>query len=181
MREANFTRDGDRLHFGDPNVEFEKVTLQQCWDECRRKAGYDRRRAEAEEFNKNSPAVKKGVAMVPMKFATTMGVGMLHQARFLSNVSRTKRIIFLVFSQAHALVQVYLDGSVLLSHGGIEMGQGLNTKMCQVASRCLGVPAERVHIAETSTATVPNATPTGGSTGADLNGPAVMDGCTTIR
>ena len=77
------------------------------------------------------------------------------------------------FSQAGALVNIYTDGTVLIAHGGIEMGQGLHTKMIQVASRILRVPQEKIHISETSTHTVPNASPTGGSVSSDLNGMAI--------
>ncbi len=114
-----------------------------------------------DEFNRQKGTVKRGLALVPMKFSVTMGAKMVQQGA--------------------ALVRIYLDGSVLVSHGGIEMGQGLNTKMMQVASRALSLPLERIHVAETSTDTVANASPTGGSTGADLNGPAVIDACKTLK
>lgn len=77
-------------------------------------------------------------------------------------------------NQAGALLLVYIDGSVLLAHGGVEMGQGLHTKMIQVASRALGIPAELIHIKETSTDKVANASPTAGSFSSDLNGMAVL-------
>lgn len=69
---------------------------------------------------------------------------------------------------------VYTDGSVLLTTGGIEMGQGIHTKMIQVASRALGIPIEKIHIAETATDKVPNTSPTAASSGSDLNGMAVL-------
>jgi len=77
-------------------------------------------------------------------------------------------------NQAGALVLVYLDGTVLLAHGGVEMGQGLHTKMIQVVSGGLGVPADLVHVRETSTDKVANASPTAGSFSSDLNGMAVL-------
>jgi len=83
-------------------------------------------------------------------------------------------------NQAGALVHVYTDGSVLLTHGGTEMGQGLHTKMVQVASRCLGVPVSRILISETSTNTVPNTSPTAASGSSDLNGMAVKISCEKI-
>ncbi|KAI0235298.1 Xanthine dehydrogenase/oxidase [Lamellibrachia satsuma] len=73
-----------------------------------------------------------------------------------------------------ALLHVYTDGSVLLAHGGVEMGQGLHTKMIQVASRALKIPMSNIHISESSTNTVPNATPTAASLSSDLNGIAVL-------
>ena len=81
---------------------------------------------------------------------------------------------FDIAQQAGALVHIYTDGSVLVSHGGVEMGQGLHTKIIQVASRALGIPKERIHISETSTDKVPNTSPTAASTGSDLNGIAVQ-------
>ena len=75
------------------------------------------------------------------------------------------------------VLQIYTDGSVLLTHGGTEMGQGLHTKMIQVASRALGVPMGMIHITETSTSTVPNTSPTAASAGSDLNGMAVKNAC----
>lgn len=77
-------------------------------------------------------------------------------------------------NQAGALLHVYVDGSVLLSHGGTEMGQGLHTKMIQVASRALGVEASKIHITETATDKVPNTSATAASAGSDLNGMAVL-------
>lgn len=80
----------------------------------------------------------------------------------------------LFLNQAGALIHVYTDGSVLLSHGGTEMGQGLHTKMIQVASQVLEIAHTKIHISETSTDKVPNTSPTAASSGSDLNGMAVM-------
>lgn len=83
-------------------------------------------------------------------------------------------------NQAGALLHVYSDGSILLSHGGTEMGQGLHTKMIQVASRALDVPPEKIHITETSTDKVPNTSATAASAGSDLNGMAVLNACNIL-
>ena len=80
----------------------------------------------------------------------------------------------LFLNQSGALVHVYTDGSVLISHGGAEMGQGLHTKMIQVASRVLKVNPDKIHISETATDKVPNTSATAASAGSDLNGMAVM-------
>lgn len=77
-------------------------------------------------------------------------------------------------NQAGALVHVYLDGSVLLSHAGVEMGQGLHTKTIQVASKVLGIPVTNIYIAEVATDKVPNGSATAASVSSDLNGMAVM-------
>lgn len=96
---------------------------------------------------------KRGLALVPIKY----GVAFTH----------------LPLNQAGALLHVYTDGTVLLAHGGIEMGQGLHTKIMQVCSRCLGIPPDLVHISETTTNTVANASVTGSSQSTDLYGMAV--------
>ena len=77
-------------------------------------------------------------------------------------------------------MHIYTDGSVLICHGGIEMGQGLNTKMIQIASRALQLPSSKIHIQQTSTETVANGTATGGSAGTDTNGAAVLDACNIL-
>jgi xanthine dehydrogenase molybdopterin-binding subunit B len=86
-----------------------------------------------------------------------------------------------MLNQAGALVLVYSDGTVQLSHGGVEMGQGLHTKMIAVAADTLGVTADAVRVMPTSTEKVPNTSATAASSGADLNGQAVFDACQTVR
>ena len=87
---------------------------------------------------------------------------------------------FTTFNQGGALVHVYKDGSVLINHGGTEMGQGLHTKMLQVAATALGLPLEKVRLAPTRTDKVPNTSATAASAGADLNGGAVKNACEQI-
>ena len=96
---------------------------------------------------------KRGLALVPTKFGIAFGLTCLNKGG--------------------ALLHVYSDGSVLLTHGGMEMGQGLHTKMVQVCSRCLGIPVDTVHVSETNTSTVANATSTAASISSDLYGMAV--------
>ncbi|TRY72731.1 hypothetical protein TCAL_00262 [Tigriopus californicus] len=157
VRWKNLTRDGDLLHQSDGKIE--GCTLEQCWNECNNV--FQSEKALVEEFNRRSKTVKRGISMVPIKFDTTMG-------------TKTGQ-------QGIAYIRIFKDGSILLSHGGVEMGQGLHTKMIQVASKALDVPFEKIHIKETSSDAAPNAIPTGGSTGADLNGPAVIQACETLR
>lgn len=85
------------------------------------------------------------------------------------------------YNQGAALVHVYTDGSVLVTHGGVEVGQGLHTKMAQVAARSFGIPMSKIHLTETSTNTVPNGTPTAASASTDLNGMAVKVRVTTCN
>lgn len=110
-----------------------------CWYECKEQAEFTKRQQEIEEFNRQHRWRKRGIAMVPTKF------GIAFTALFLN--------------QAGALIHVYSDGSVLLSHGGTEMGQGLHTKMIQVAARTLGIDPKYIHIAETATDRVRNIFP----------------------
>lgn len=105
-------------------------------------------------FSRENKYKKRGISIIPTKYGIAFGISFLNQGG--------------------ALVLVYTDGSVLLSHGGIEMGQGLYTKMIQVASRVLEIPVEKIHTSETATDKVPNTSPTAASSGSDLNGMAVM-------
>lgn len=151
VRSLNLYREGDQTHY---NQILDHCTLDRCWSECRTTSRLDERRASIESFNRANRYKKRGMAIVPTKF------GIAFTALFLN--------------QAGALVHVYKDGSVLLTHGGTEMGQGLHTKMIQVASRVLGVPVEDIFISETSTDKVPNTSPTAASVGSDINGMAVL-------
>lgn len=151
VRTLNMYREGDRTHYNQP---LEYCTLNRCWTECQSLAMMDERRKEIENFNRVNRYKKRGMALIPTKF------GIAFTALFLN--------------QAGALVHIYKDGSVLLTHGGTEMGQGLHTKMLQVASRALNIPVEMIFISETSTDKVPNTSPTAASAGSDLNGMAVL-------
>lgn len=140
--------------------EFSAKNLIQCWKECMAMSSYSLRKAAVEKFNSENYWKKRGLAVVPLKYP----VGLDSRAA----------------GQAAALVHIYLDGSVLVTHGGIEMGQGVHTKMIQVASRELKMPLSSVHLRETSTQTVPNTNFSGGSLTADLNGLAIKDACQTL-
>ena len=122
---------------------------------------YANRRSAIDQFNARSLVLKKGLALTPVKFGISFN--MPH------------------FNQAGALVHVYTDGSVLVNHGGTEMGQGLNTKVAQVVAHELGVPLERVRCSATDTARVANTSATAASTGSDLNGKAAQDAARQIR
>ncbi|CAH6791652.1 Aox3 [Phodopus roborovskii] len=136
---------------------FNPEPLRTCWKECLEKSSFYARKQAAEEFNKKNFWKKRGLAVTPMKFSIGIPTAF--------------------YNQAAALVHIYLDGSVLLTHGGCELGQGLYTKMIQVASRELNIPQSYVHLSETSTVTVPNAVFTAGSMGTDINGKAVQNAC----
>ncbi|XP_047433058.1 xanthine dehydrogenase/oxidase [Mugil cephalus] len=157
VRRLNLYQEGELTPY---NQVLDRLTLDRCWDECLSRSGYEQRRAAIDLHNRQNRWTKRGLAVVPTKF------GISFTATFLN--------------QAGALVHIYTDGSVLLTHGGTEMGQGLHTKMVQVASRVLGIPCSKIHISETSTNTVPNTSPTAASASSDLNGAAVQNACAVL-
>jgi len=130
-------------------------------DELEASSEYRARRAAIAHYNRSSPVLKKGLALTPLKFGIAFNVTHLNQAG--------------------ALVHVYVDGSILVNHGGTEMGQGINTKVMQVVAHELGVDIERVRATATNTSKVSNTSATAASTGADLNGKAAQDAARTIR
>ncbi len=130
-------------------------------DQLEAQADYPARRAEIAAYNARSTVLKRGLALTPVKFGISFNVAHLNQAG--------------------ALVHVYADGSVLVNHGGTEMGQGLNTKVAQVVAHELGVVFDRVRVTATDTHKVANTSATAASTGADLNGKAAQDAARQIR
>lgn len=135
--------------------------LQPLTERLLRSSDYAQRRAEIAAFNAHSPVLKKGLAFTPVKFGISFNVAHLNQAG--------------------ALVHVYLDGSVLVNHGGTEMGQGLNTKVAQVVAHELGLPLAAVRASATDTQKVANTSATAASTGADMNGKAAQDAAARIK
>ncbi len=124
-------------------------------------SNYQQRRKDIQAFNQNSPVLRKGLAMTPLKFGISFNL--VH------------------FNQAGALVHIYTDGSVLVNHGGTEMGQGLHTKVAQVVARELGISVDRIRATATDTSKVANTSATAASTGADLNGKAAQNAARKIR
>ncbi|MBS0297064.1 MAG: xanthine dehydrogenase molybdopterin binding subunit [Proteobacteria bacterium] len=122
---------------------------------------YRKRRAAILEWNRTSPVLKRGIALTPVKFGISFTATHLNQAG--------------------ALVHVYTDGSVMLNHGGTEMGQGLYIKVAQVVAEVFGIELERVRITATATDKVPNTSATAASSGSDLNGMAALDAAQRIR
>jgi xanthine dehydrogenase large subunit len=158
VRERNFYSTGDETHYGQPVKDAERIA--RIWDELKTSSAFETRRLEIDAFNAASPHVKRGIAITPVKF------GISFTATF--------------FNQAGALVLIYKDGSVLVNHGGTEMGQGLHTKILQIAAQTLGVTLETVRLAPTRTDKVPNTSATAASSGTDLNGAAVRNACETL-
>lgn len=131
-------------------------------EQVKKEARYAERKAEIAEFNKRHLYRKRGISMIPTKFGISFATA-VH------------------LNQAGANVKIYTDGSVLLNHGGTEMGQGLYTKMVQVAAQELGVPADSVYTQDSSSYQTANASPTAASSGSDLNGMAVKDACDQLN
>jgi xanthine dehydrogenase large subunit len=159
LRHRNFYRAGQSTPYGQPVRHPER--LEAVWGQTIAAGDVRERLRLLEEFNATHEHVKRGLAVTPVKFGISFNLT--------------------AFNQAGALVLVYKDGSVLINHGGTEMGQGLHTKMLQVAATTLGIPLERVRLAPTRTDKVPNTSATAASSGADLNGGAVKHACEQIR
>ena len=159
LRRINFYEADQPTPYGQPVRHAER--LDAIWESLADKADVAARQERIAEFNAAHTDVKRALAMTPVKFGISFNLT--------------------AFNQAGALVHVYKDGSVLINHGGVEMGQGLHTKMRQVAATALGVPLDYVRLAPTRTDKVPNTSATAASSGADINGGAVKNACDQIR
>ena len=122
---------------------------------------YWQRREKITAFNQQSPIIKKGLALTPVKF------GISFTAKHLN--------------QAGALIHIYTDGSIQVNHGGTEMGQGLHTKIGQIVAHEFGVELDNIEVTATRTDKVPNTSPTAASSGTDLNGKAAQNACLTLK
>jgi xanthine dehydrogenase/oxidase len=160
LREINMYSPSTNMttHF---NQEIKDWYVPLMYKQVQDESSYASRRQDITDFNAKNKWNKRGLAIVPTKF------GISFTALFLN--------------QAGALVHIYHDGSVLVAHGGTEMGQGLHTKMCQIAAQSLRVPLADVFISETSTATVANASSTAASASSDLNGYAIFNACEILN
>lgn len=166
VRRANLYR--DPALSGDPqsmttqyNQQIEDFIADKVLDQLESESGYRARREAVRTFNASHQGRKRGLALVPLKFGISFTATMLNQGA--------------------ALVNVYQDGTVSVNHGGTEMGQGLNTKMAQVAADGLGIPVTLVRVTATDTQKVPNASATAASSGADINGAAINNACDQLR
>ncbi|XP_064642226.1 xanthine dehydrogenase/oxidase-like [Lineus longissimus] len=154
IRSVNLFSEGDVTFSG---TVLNNCTIGKCWQGCLEQSDYRRTREEFEAFNRKHKWVKRGISATAIKY------------NLMANPPSD--------SQGAALVNVYVDGSVLISHGGVEMGQGIHTKLIQVASRVLNISTDLIHIKETSTDIVPNTTTTMASQSTDLFGGAVKNAC----
>ncbi|XP_014677287.1 PREDICTED: xanthine dehydrogenase/oxidase-like, partial [Priapulus caudatus] len=156
VREKNFYKEGDLTHY---KLPMENITVTRCWQECQTKSDLQQRIDAVKTFNGQHRWRKRGISMISAK------LGIAFTNKFCN--------------QGGALVLIYTDGSVLISHGGTEMGQTnfVSDIGLQVASRCLDIPTDRIFISETATDKVPNTSATAGSFSSDLNGMAIMRAC----
>ncbi|KAG7008356.1 ruvB-like helicase 1 [Physcia stellaris] len=158
LRAINFYKPHEITHF---NQELKDWYVPLMYRQVLQESDYTQRREAVAAFNASSKWKKRGLAIIPTKF------GISFTAIFLN--------------QAGALVHIYHDGSVLVAHGGTEMGQGLHTKMTMIAAQALGVPLSDVFISETATNTVPNTSSTAASASSDLNGYAIANACEQLN
>ena len=157
IQRANLLNDGDEFPYGQL-AESEAVA---SWTQTDQKYDLATLQKEADEFNASSKYFKKGVATMPICFG----------------ISFTKTPM----NQARSLVHIYTDGSVAISTGAVEMGQGVNTKMAQVAAAVFGLSIDEIKVHTTNTLRIANTSPTAASAAADLNGKATQIACETIR
>ena len=161
VRRRNFYHgqgETNTTHYGQ---EIENNRLARIWEQLLADASFARRRIEIDAWNKAHPAVKRGLAITPVKFGISF--------------------TFTPYNQAGSLVLIYRDGSVQVNHGGTEMGQGLQTKILGIVMREFGLPADRIRTMATRTDKVPNTSATAASCGSDLNGAAVAAACGTLK
>ena len=163
VREANYyaPKSANAKQTTPYHMEITDNVIDQISDTLATTSGYSARRAAVTEFNAKNSILKRGLALTPVKFGISFTLTFLNQAG--------------------ALVHIYSDGSIHLNHGGTEMGQGLFTKVAQVAASVFAQPLSAVKITATDTAKVPNTSATAASSGSDLNGMAVKNACETIK
>lgn len=157
IQRTNLLREGEAFHYGQVA---EGCEAEHCWTDAADRYDLPRLKREVAAFNATSSHYKKGLAVMPICFG----------------ISFTKKWM----NQASALVHFYTDGSIGISTGAVEMGQGVNTKMVQVAARCLSVRPERIKIETTNTTRIANTSPSAASATSDLNGKALQTACETL-
>lgn len=160
IRKANFYGVGERNVTPYHQIVEDNI-LARLVEELEETSDYRARRAAIVAHNAKGGILRRGIALTPVKF------GISFTATW--------------YNQAGALLHVYKDGSLMINHGGTEMGQGLNTKVAQIVAEAFGVALETVKITSTATDKVPNTSATAASSGSDLNGMAALDACEQIK
>ncbi len=158
IQKQNLLQDGNLFPYGQ---QAESIRLSSCWEQAEKDFQWQVWRKQVDVFNQNNKRFKKGLAVMPICFGISFTNTMLNQSS--------------------ALVHVYVDGSVAITIGGVEMGQGLNTKVATIAARALSVDIGRIKIESNNTSRVANASPTAASASTDLYGYAVLDAVRQIQ
>ena len=157
IQQNNLNKTGDEFPYGQKAVSESHA----CWDKAENVYNVAAIKKEVADFNAQHKLYKKGVSMMPICFGISFTNTMMNQGR--------------------ALVHVYIDGSVSVSTGAVEMGQGVNTKMLQVAAQVFGIGSDKIKLQSTSTARIANTSPSAASATADLNGKATQMACLAIK
>ena len=158
IQRKNMMDNGDEFPYGQIVKECQ---AKNCWDEATDIYNVESVKNEVEWFNQQNQFYKKGWSLMPICFGISFTNTMMNQAR--------------------ALVHVYSDGTVGVSTGAVEMGQGVNSKMLQVAATCFGISPNKIKLETTNTTRVANTSPSAASSTADLNGKALLDACNQIK
>ena len=157
IQEKNFLKENNEFQYGQVAT---KVNIDSCYKLASESFEIEKLEKEIHDFNNEHFDVKKGLAVMPICFGISFTNTPMNQAR--------------------ALVHIYQDGSIGISTGAVEMGQGVNTKMIQVAAKVFSVNTKRIKVESTNTSRVANTSPTAASSGADLNGKAVEIACIAL-
>jgi len=158
IQQRNLITKGNTFHYGQV---CDSNNAQKSWEVLHNHYEVEKTKKSVDDFNKNHRFLKKGLSVMPVCFG----------------ISFTKTPM----NNARALVHVYQDGSIGVSTGAVEMGQGVNTKLMQVAAHAFSVDISRIKLETTNTTRVANTSPTAASSGADLNGKALQIACNEIR
>ncbi len=158
IREINLYQNGQTTPYEEKLFD---VCNREIFKKLCDKSQYENMRKETDKFNLTNKYKKQGIAIIPIKFGLSFTQG--------------------AFNQGSAILWVYLDGSVSVSHAGVEMGQEVNTKVAQVVANCLGVDFSKVRIESANTKRVGNASPTAASTAADINCNAAWIAATSVK
>ncbi len=158
IQRKNMMDNGDEFTYGQIVSESQ---AKNCWDEATDIYNMESVKKEVEWFNEQNRFYKKGWSLMPVCFGISFTNTMMNQAR--------------------ALVHVYSDGTVGVSTGAVEMGQGVNSKMLQVAAACFGISHHKIKLESTNTTRVANTSPSAASSTADLNGKALLDACNQVK
>ena len=160
IRKNNFYQK-NRNNITHYDMKIEDNIINDIFKDLLKKSNYQKRKRKVIEFNNKNTFLKKGISITPVKFGISFTTTHLNQGG--------------------ALVHIYTDGSVHLNHGGIEMGQGLMTKISQIAANELGLSTDEIKITSTDTEKVPNTSASAASASTDINGAAVVNAINKIK